>query len=175
MRMRLLAGLVLLFLNGYSQVMVLKSPRQLMEKGKWKPAFDLFKRNLSKDSLDVVSQYGLAVWYASVRNPDAQVDSAYRWAKKSLVTYSRKNARERDRLRRDEIDSARLASHKLRVDSLGFERARTQHTVAAYHQFAVGFPDARQVPEAIELRNELAYAEALRLNTEMAYANYLAH
>ena len=175
MRMRLLAGLLLLFLNGYSQVMVLKSPRQLMEKGKWKPAFDLFKRNLSKDSLDVVSQYGLAVWYASVRNPDAQVDSAYRWAKKSLVTYSRKNARERDRLRRDEIDSARLASHKLRVDSLGFERARTQHTVAAYHQFAVGFPDARQVPEAIELRNELAYAEALRLNTEMAYANYLAH
>ncbi|MFN5170521.1 MAG: tetratricopeptide repeat protein, partial [Cyclobacteriaceae bacterium] len=173
MRLWLVAVWVFFFLDGQGQVLMLKSPRQLMEKGKWKQALDLLQRNLRRDSLDVVSQYGVASWYASSRNPGSQIDSAHTWIRKSLLTYSRKSARERERLKRDQLDSSRLFGLKLTVDSLAFQRAKAQHSVDAYQYFTVAFFDALQVLQTIELRNELAYADALRLHTEDGYLGYL--
>ncbi|HZI24719.1 MAG TPA: hypothetical protein VFD46_06560, partial [Chryseolinea sp.] len=60
--------------SGQSVDLALKN----IHRQKWQRAHELLTKSLAKDSLNVTAKYVLAQYFFSERNPDHQLDSAYR-------------------------------------------------------------------------------------------------
>ena len=115
----------------------------------------------------------LANWFFSNANPDFQIDSAYRYIKNSIRIYDTLSLRDKEKIVKFPIDSLLLATLKMRADSAAFERAKRENTEAAYIQFIKSFGSAMQVPNAVELRDEVSFLEALKSNTIMNWEKIL--
>lgn len=144
-----------------------------MEKHRWQKAETKLRKTLAKDTLNPSVRYLVSVFYFHADNPAYDLDSAYHYAVTALDDYALTPPRERDKLRRMDVDSLRLTSLRARIDSTAFEEARRANTEAAYLKFLNEFPSAIQRDLAARLRDEVAYQDALRENTHKAFLGYL--
>lgn len=168
-------GVILLVCGGpvQAQFSAERSGFHQLENSKWEKARAQFKKAMRKDSLNPVARYGLARYYFTPSNPDFQIDSAYAYVMAAWQDYSLSAVRDRERMRRFPLDSARLVHLREQIDSAAFERAKQLHTEAGYNFFLSRFPLASQRELAGELRDEVAYLDALRINTYVAFRHYL--
>lgn len=154
------------------------SPERLIngtvDKGKWPKVDQSIRKAQAKDSLSPEPHYLLSLFYLSSSNPAPNLDSAYRYSKKSWSTYRRASAHDRDRLKRIPLDSLILLRLTYKIDSTSFERAKRLNTESAYLQFIMSYPGAREVPAAIELRDEVAFLEALKINTWASFQRFMS-
>ena len=144
-----------------------------LQDGKWESAHRLLQKSLHKDPANLEANYVLAHWFFTPANPDFQIDSAYVYVNKSIKQYDTLTTRDQERVQKFPIDSLILHRLKSRIDSAAFDRAKALNTEAAYLQFIKSFPDAAQVNNAVELRDEVSFLEALKTNTYQSFQAYL--
>ncbi len=144
-----------------------------LQSGKWESAYRVLKKSIRKDSTVLESQVVLTQWFLAAGNPDYHVDSADYYLRKSTPLFDSLSIRERERIQRFPIDSVILASLRLQIDSLAFEEAKQVNTEQIYIRYLTRFPNAKQAPLAIELRDEVSYLGALKENTYPAFQHYL--
>lgn len=140
---------------------------------KWESSLRLLKKIQRKDTAHVEANYILSHWFLAPGNPEWQVDSAYTYILKTEHLYRSLPDRDKERLLRFPIDSLIILKQHHRIDSAGFERAKRLHTEESYNRFIELFPGARQIPDAIELRDEVSFLEALKLNSVQSFQDYL--
>lgn len=141
-------------------------------KGKWTLAESSIRKALKKDTLNPEAKFLYAQFFLSRNNPSYQIDSAYLYTHRTLTALGQASVRQRERLQKMSIDSARISLFKARVDSAAFERAKQENSEESYSKFLTSFPTAAQVPTAVELRDELAFVDALRANRAAAFADF---
>lgn len=144
-----------------------------LQSGKWESAYRLLKKSIRKDTADIESQVVLTQWFLAAGNPDYQVDSADYYNRKSIRIFDSLSVRERERIHRFPVDSAVLNSLRTQIDSLAFEEAKRINSEQVYIRYLTRFPNARQVLQAVELRDEVSYLDALKENSYTAFQQYL--
>jgi hypothetical protein len=170
-------GLVLFFLAEQGRAQLLASPERTaansLNKKKWAKAEAHLRKALRKDSLNVVARYLLSVYFFKHDNAAYNLDSSYRYVMQSLSQYPYLTLKKRDKMKRFELDSARMINLRERIDSTVFLGVKAAHTEQAYIRFLEKHPFAPQKYEALQLRDEVAYLYALNLNTHEAFLDYL--
>lgn len=144
-----------------------------LQDGKWESAQRLLKKSLRKDSTNLEANYVQANWFFATGNPDFQIDSAYQYINKSIRYYDGLSTRDKDKVQKFPIDSLILRSLASKIDSAAFERAKQLNTEVSYLDFIRDFPNASQVSNAIELRDEVSFLDALKVNSYQGYYAYL--
>jgi hypothetical protein len=150
-----------------------KSAMKLMERHRWQKVEAKLRKTLAKDTLNPSVRYLISVFYFDADNPGYNLDSAYHYAVGALNDYALTPARDRDKLRRINVDSLRLTALRASIDSTAFDEARKANTEAAYLKFLSEFPSAVQRDLAAQLRDEVAYQDAVRESTHQAFLSYL--
>lgn len=142
------------------------------EKGKWKSAEDLLRKEIRKDTLNPEARYVLSRLFFTPGNPAFNIDSSYRSVMLAIRDFSASTPKDKERLKRV-VDSTRLIAQRKRIDSAAFERAKEINSEKSYQDFISGFSFAAQQHAAVELRNEVAFVDALKINTYQAFQDYL--
>jgi hypothetical protein len=170
-------GLILFFLLtagvARAQLNPVRTALNRLQSEKWESAHRLLRKSLQKDSSNLEAIYVMARWYFSPGNPHHQLDSASYYTNRALRRFDTLTLREKERVQKFPIDSVALYALRSTIDSVAFERAKKLNTEAGYIQYIRSFPNARQVPRAIELRDEVAFLEALKINTYQSFFDYL--
>ncbi|MFM7853462.1 MAG: hypothetical protein ACKO96_16465, partial [Flammeovirgaceae bacterium] len=128
-----------------------------MEKHHWRDARQLLMKSLRKDTGNIELKWIAAQWFFDSHNPNRQIDSSYLFLQKAISSYRSITERQRERLKRQDLDEPVFQAFKQRLDSAAFERSKQINTVAAYQFFIEHFPSATEKDKAIELRNEVAF------------------
>ncbi len=144
-----------------------------MTKHRWEKAEIKLRKALRKDTVNAPIRYLLSSYYFNHGNPDFNLDSAYHYAITGMKDYQITPERVRERFKRTALDSLRLIRIREKIDSAGFEVARSANTEAAYLLFLSRYTTAAQRELATALRDEVAYQEALMMNTPDAFLSYL--
>lgn len=144
-----------------------------LEKGKYLRARSQIARIVAREPGSVAAQYLLARFYFAPANPYFHIDSAHQHCQAGLALLAQAQGKVRERLDRLAVDSASFADLHRKIDSAAFVRAKALHTEAAYQYFIDNYPHARQLSQAIELRDEVAYLDALRENTWQSFRQFL--
>ena len=105
-----------------------KSAFKNMEKRRWEKAEHRLRKSLARDTLNASLRHALSVFYFHPENPDFHLDSAYHYAVTALADYQLSPQRERERVRRMNVDSLGLTALRARIDSAAFEVARERNT-----------------------------------------------
>ena len=151
--------------------------RQALEnikRGNWNKARSQLTKAVRKDSANIPASFAWANYYFAQANPNHDLDTANSYALKSLRDYRVLPPKQRDRLRRNDIDSVVLLALSQRIDSMAFVRAKAANTTVAYKQFLTLFSGVNERSEALALLSEAAYQDAIGMNTYkelLAYAN----
>ena len=144
-----------------------------IEKKRWAKAEGFLKKAIRKDSVNAYARYLFSLYFLNRENPAYQLDSAYRQIMRSLGDFAFSTPRERDKMKRFNLDSTALIRIRETIDSAAFEVARTHNTELGYIVFLRDHPFAKQGAEARELRNEVAYLDAVKRNTYTAFLDFL--
>jgi len=165
---RALLGITLLMArHGYAQT----TPEKLnaiTDRSKWSKAEQSIRKSMAKDSLDPEPVYLKALWYFNPNHPTFNIDSASQYQLKSARLLVG-----RDLGRRAIMDTISLRKLRTLIDSAAFERAKHVDTEDAYQDFILKFPYAKEVPAAVELRDEQAFVKALKGNTSKAFRQFI--
>lgn len=156
-----------------AQLNPVRTASNRLEDGKWESSHRLLQKVLRKDSMDVEGNFITARWFLAKKNPEFQLDSADRYARRATAFYFLLESRDREKLQKVPIDSAILQSLREEIDSLAFRHAKLINTEESYNRFITSFPEAIQHDMAIELRDEVSFLEALKINTYSSFDDYL--
>lgn len=159
--------------TGWAQPTLERFAYTNLQKGKWSKSRAQLQKAMRKDSINSLAQYVLSLYYFKPGNPDFNIDSAYTHALISLSDFQRSAVRQRDRMKRFPLDSGILITHREKIDSSAFQRAKSLNTEKSYVDFITNFPFAAQRNLAAELRDEVAYIDALKDNTYQSFLLYL--
>ncbi len=168
-------GLVLLFTYTHlqGQFNAVHQAEKKMEQGNWGNARQILTKALRKDTLNVQAELVLSRWFLNPNNPSKQVDSAYFHNLKALHHFQKSSPKQKEKLRRDHIDSTSLVRLRVKIDSLAFDEAKQINTEQSYQGFISRYPLASEVEAAIELRDEVAFVNVLRQNSYLSFEKYL--
>ena len=164
----LLAGL-----PAIGQISPEKMAQGHMDKGKWLKVEQSIRKAMFKDSLDPEPRYLLSLYYFTPGNPAFNIDSAYLHSRNAKRTFLITSSKERDRLKKIPLDSLVLSRHSEEIDSASFDKAKHLNTETSYQYLIDHYPTARQLPSAIELRDEVAFLEALKINSWYSFQKFM--
>ena len=165
--------ILLAVLPAQGQISPVKLTQGRMDKAKWLKVEQNIRKAMFKDSLDSEPRYLLSLYYFTPANPAFNIDSAYAYAKKSKRIFLVTTPKERDRLRKVPVDSLVLSRLSEKIDSASFDKAKRVNTEASYQYFIDQYRSARQMPSAIELRDEVAFLEALKINNWYSFQKFM--
>jgi hypothetical protein len=141
---------------------------------KWSAAESDLHKAFRKDTLNVEAKFIYAQYFLSNGNPAFNPDSAHVYTQRTLAGLALSTPKQRERLHKIPVDSATIFKLQSRVDIAAFAKAQRLNSPEAYQHFIFLYPKATDLPEAIELRDEVAYLDALRKNTPAAFKQYVA-
>lgn len=171
----ILVGLLMALHCGHARAQsgTVKQAEKKIAQGSWSAARDALKKGLKKDTLNPEVEIALANLFLNELNPNQQVDSAYSYNLKALSHFSKLNAKQRDRLKRDLIDSAVIVSLRVKIEQAAFEQAKHVNSEKAYNDYLDRYKFAPQRSTVTELRDEVAFLDALKQNSYKAFENYI--
>lgn len=140
----------------------------ITDPARWSKAGVSIRKAMAKDSLDPQPPYLMSLFFFQSTHQTFQVDSASRYHR-----LSERLLAVRGPVKKGIPDSTSLNRLRLSIDSAAFERAKRADTEEAYQSFLDHFPTAREVPKAIELRDEMAFLKALKANTASSFSAFL--
>ncbi len=167
--MRLLLFLVILLSGSGSYAQI--APEKLSaikDPSRWTKAGQSIRKAMAKDSLSPEPPYLLALFFFSPAHNTFHLDSA--------DYYQRRSARlrmYRPATKKSIPDSGALIHLRVSIDSAAFARAKRLDTEAGYQSFITHYRRARQVPDAIDLRDEKGFSAATKSNTAKAFHAFL--
>lgn len=147
------------------------SPEKLnaiTDRSKWTKAGQSIRKAMVKDTLDPEPVYLMSLFFFHAGHPTFQIDSASHYQHKSARLMAG-----RELGRRAIMDTASVRRFRLSIDSAAFERAKKADTEDAYQDFITRYASAREIPVAVELRDEQAFVKALKGNTSKSFKLFL--
>ncbi|MEO1054597.1 MAG: WG repeat-containing protein [Bacteroidota bacterium] len=150
-----------------------KKAFNLLTKQKYDKVIDLLDKSLAKDTINPGARYIYSLLLLEKGFKDADLDRAYNAIVASSVDYSLLSPEDRSKLSKIGVDSLSILEQRQKVDSLAFERASAQHSIASYNYFINTFSGAIQIPAAIKKRNAIAFEQAKRRNTFDGYKSFM--
>lgn len=139
----------------------------------WTDARDLLETSYQKDPSSVETLYMLAVYFSSTGNPRYQPDSARTFVDAAINYYNKSDERSRDRLQKFPVNDQILNRLKDQIDRQAFKLASKANTIESLSTFIKRYTDARQIRDAILMRDSLAYQIAAGKNTAQSYRQYI--
>lgn len=122
----------------------------------------------------VPSNFGLSVITSRDNNPFYDLDSSYTYIDRALTHLATLKPKRAARYLRFDVDSARIAEQRRNVQSAGWKRAQTQHSIDGYQRFIENFGDSKWTNLAKDAQSALAFSEARALDTPDAYRDFLS-
>lgn len=144
------------------------------DKGDLVKTVDALDKSLAKDSINPAGNYLYARLYTDTAFSRYNVDTAYLYVNEAIRDFQYvSEVKDLSALQDVGVDSVSLEKHKDLIDSLQFELMKGRHTIADYNWFMEAHDDAIQIPEAIALRNRIAYEDASNTNTWQSYFSFM--
>lgn len=167
-------ALILTFSMFYFNVEIPKRAFRFYEKGDLEKTVEALEKSLAKDTLNPAANYLYAKLYVDTAFWGYNIDSAYRYVNEAMKDYGYvTEPKDLDNLQEVGVDSVSIELQKDLVDSLQFEVIRGRHTIADYNWFMQTHADANQVPQALALRNHIAFEDAEKINTWQSYKGFM--
>ncbi len=167
--------LVFLAFESYGQTGRVKRAIKALEKEKIEKAEKLLYKSLTKDSINSGAHFGLSLIFVTEEYLAYNIDSAYHHINVAIAQYDSLGAADKQKKKLQKIDivDTTLQNQKALIESLAFQHVNHTNTIEAYNYFIQNYSSASQVPEAIRIRNEIAYNFALEENTYDAYKHFI--
>lgn len=147
---------------------------RLYERGDIPKAIEALDKSITKDSLNPAGYYLYANLYTDTAFVKYNVDTAYIYTNKAFGQLQFIiDPKDITSLGEYNVDSLNLGVQKDRIDSLKFLEIKAIHTIAAYNGFMEIHNDALQIPDAIKLRNHIAFQQAEEVNTWQRYQQFM--
>ena len=144
-----------------------------LDDGRWQKAHEILAEALEKNNINSGVKFGLSLLYTVDSLSIYNIDTAYQFILTSLLDFANTELKEKERLIKSGVDSLRLISQKMRLDSLAFLRAKDQNVVESYENFLRRFDTAKEASEATRLRNQAAFLVAEQEGSYRSYKNFL--
>ena len=158
----------------WANIEIPKRAFRFYEKGDLDKTVEALERSMDKDSLNPAANYLYAVLYVDTAFWGYHVDSAYAYINEAIRDFGYvTEAKDLSSLADVGVDSVSLEVQKDLIDSLQFELIKAKHTIADYNWFRDQHADAKQVPDAIRLRNHIAFEDAEQINTWQSYFEFM--
>lgn len=171
----ILVGLLMVLNCEYSfaQSGAVKQAEKKITQGNWSAAREALKKAIRKDTLNPEVEIALANFYLNELNPGQQVDSAYNYDLKALSHFSQLNAKQKERLKRDLIDSTVIVTLRVKIEKAAFDLAKQANSEKAYNDYLDRYKFSLLRTTATELRDEVAYLDALKQNSYTGFDDYI--
>lgn len=144
------------------------------DKGDLAKTVDALDKSLAKDSINPAANYLYARLYVDTAFSRYSVDTAYNYINEAISDFQYvSEEKDLGSLQNVGVDSLSLESQKDLIDSLQFELMKGRHTIADYNWFMEVHDDAVQIPEAVSLRNRIAYEDASKTDTWQSYFSFM--
>ena len=142
-------------------------------KQKYETTEKLLIKSLAKDSLNPGAKYTYSLLYSDQRFSRYHIDSAHYFILAAVADYGRLDEKRLAKATKLSLGFSTLQDQNSYVDSLAFDRASSQDSLASYAFFIEQYPIAKQIPAAIIRRDELAYQKAEEVNTYQSYLDFI--
>ena len=169
---------ILLFIFGFfthSQVRadrVTNAYKQL-QKGRYDKVKSLLDRAISRQPINAGAHYVYALYFLTKENPAYQVDSSYTHALLALSHYAQIEKGDSTTWAKVGITKTSIDRHRQKVEKVAFGLAKQKNTIRAYQAYIDRFTTARELNEAIRLRNLLGWQEAQGAHTIGNYQKFI--
>ena len=170
------AALLSIILTGFLvfNIEIPKRAFRFYEKGDLQKTVEALDKSLAKDSLNPAANYLYARLYIDTAFWDYNVDTSYWYVNEAMADFGLvTEPKDLSSLKDVGVDSLSLELLKDEVDSLQFLLITAKHTIEDYNWFMANHTDALQVPEAIRLRDHIAYQDAEKTHTWQAYQQFM--
>ncbi len=134
-------------------------------------AKELFEKLKEKEP--VASPYGLSIIFGRNDNPFYNLDSAHIYVSLAEIRLPSVEEKEKEDLRELNINAKAIAEWKDSIDYKAWQKAKEINTTESYQKFISRNTDAEQLPNAIALRNELAFKHAREVNSARVYKVFM--
>lgn len=171
-RLYLISGLIALL--SFWNLEIPKRAFRFYQRGDISKAVEALDKSIAKDTLNPAGYYLYSLLYTDTAFAPYNVDTAYAYVNRAIkqlpLVTDPKDIEDLDEL---SVDSVHLERQKDRIDSLKFIDIKSEHTIEAYNWFKSAHRDAIQIPEAIALRNHIAFEGAAEVNTWQRYKQFM--
>lgn len=144
-----------------------------IEKGEFEKAKEFLVRSYNKDSLNPLVSFAYCQLYMSPTYESYHIDSARLFIKLSLSLLPQRTKEHNNEMDKSEVQLLHFDTLKVYVDSLGFDRAKVANNIVGYDHFITNFEDAKEVKEAVRLRDVLLFDKTRRENNWRSYKNFV--
>lgn len=160
--------LLLIKLTVFSQF----SYDKLAEKQKYSKIHKKIQKRYKKQPNDVSVNFDFAVLYGIEKYNRFNIDTAYKYAKRTEFLYS--NTLEKEKLNKNQLTEAAIKKIILSICKLAFDRSIKDNTIESYNFFIKNYIDDNELKEnAKNIRNKLAFDKAKEINTVQSYQDFI--
>ena len=146
------------------------------EKGEIDKAVEALEKSLDKSANNPGAKYLYSLMYVDTAFWGYNVDTAFLYINEAIKDFSTvTELKDLENLEDVGVDSISMQLHKDLIDSLSFDLILAKHTIADYNWFTQTHDDAVQIPEAIRLRNHIAFEDAEKINTYESYFGFMTN
>jgi hypothetical protein len=149
----------------------LKTGYKALEEYNYFLAKKVFSKKMKR--YPVSAGYGLSQIFFRKDNPFHNYDSAYSKINLVIDNLPGSDADQKEMLKYN-IDLQKITAHLKSIESKAFEEIIASKDTARLNHYITGYSLSTYVPEAVRIRDSLAYESAKRINTSEAYKNYIA-
>ena len=159
---------------GFWNIEIPKRAFRFYQRGDIAKTVEALDKSIAKDTLNPAGYYLYSLLYTDTAFARYDVDTAYLYVSRAirqlpLVT----DPKDIEDLNELSVDTLNLEKQKDRIDSLKFIDIKALHTIEGYNWFMAAHDDARQIPEALALRNRIAFEQAEAINTWQRYQQFM--
>jgi outer membrane protein assembly factor BamD (BamD/ComL family) len=147
--------------------------RKALQKNQPEQARKLLDKELAKHPQNAGAKYIYAQLFLQADSTGSGLDSAYAYLQQAAQFFSQTDAKTRKSWRKQGITDEAIAQKRAYVVARAFTISQAADTEAAYISFLSRFPEVEQRLEAIQRRDELAFALASRENTYDSYKLFI--
>ena len=170
LRSTILSVFLLFQLPNYGQS--LTRIEKFIEKEEYDKFKDLLDKSEEKDSTRIGVKYYFSKYFSAENKPFFNIDSAAYYIQRAITLYNSASNEVIEELKSDGINEQIIVHQEKIVHQLAFRRAKEILTLNTINDFIDRFENAQEYPQAILLRDSLAF-EQTRLNPSAK--NYLQY
>lgn len=144
-----------------------------LQKGRYDKVKSLLDKAISRQSVNAGAHYVYALYFLTKENPAYQVDSSYTHIMRSLSHYAQIEKDDSTTWAKVGITQTSIDRHRQKVEGVAFGLAKRKNNIEAFQAYIDRFTSAREIKQAIRLRNRLAWEIAQGKHSIGAYQNFI--
>lgn len=144
-----------------------------LEKENYEKVKSLLDKELEKDSISAGALHVYSLYFFVQKNPSFNLDSAYFYIQSAIKNYEFVESKDSSNWATEGISFTSAEEQKKKIEVSAFERAKKENTINSFQFFLDNFLEAEDIPNAIRLRNELAWQVTLKNNSIESYNIFL--